>query len=376
MKTKNNPTSIRKKLQKALLFVFLFTLIPTLILSEIGMVVMGRRSEEQLIDQAVNSASVFTDGKAETVSEEMNGIINCIEQAAGYTEYLYANSSLFVPRKMKTPDDFSSDVTGNQLHWLPVEKGEEKDPSITGEADMLSSLEPCFETLMKKCPTVVSLYVATLSHVNIGDDENVLVKQNLGAYNPETADADWYKKALQTGKTFISDTYNDTFNRGLMVTISVPFSVNGAIHGVIGADINIENIRSDILDFQTGVKDGYGLLFSNDGKWICADVNEKDAQSVTSADLLGGDAAVRSLTEKADGVIESRIRGEEVYISFDTVQATGWKLTVILPKEEIIAPAVRNFRMSWYVGATILVFGIFLFVFILNRVNRNSAKLS
>ena len=376
MEEKRKSASIRKKLQRALLLVFLITVLPTLILNEIGMAILRGRSEEQLIDQAVNSAEVFTAGQADTISETMNGIVQRIEQAAGYTEYLYANRDLFRARTLKTPDDFPPDVTGNQLHWLPFEKGEEKDPAIVGEANLLSSLEPCFETLMDHCPTIVSLYAATVSHVNIGYDKNVLDKQGFGAYNPDTADAGWYKNALQTGKTVISDTYNDTFGRGLMVTISVPFSANGAIHGVIGADINIENIRRDILDFQTGVKDGYGLLFSANGQWICSDVNEQDAQTVTSADLLGSETAVSSLTEKTQGVIESRINGEEVYISFDTVEATGWKLAVILPREEIIAPAVENARLSWYVAAVILAFDIVLFVFILRRVNRYSADLS
>ncbi len=376
MKAKRNPTSIRKKLQRALLLVFLLTMIPTLILSEIGMGILSNRSEEQLIDQAVNSAAVFTAGQADTISAQISGIVQRIEQAASYTEYLYANPGLFTARKLKTPDDFSPDVTGNQLHWLPFEKGEEKDAAIVNEANLLSSLEPCFRTLMDHCPTVVSLYAATLSHVNIGYDKNVLDKQGIGAYNPDTANAGWYKNALASGKTVISDTYTDTFGRGLMVTISVPYSVAGALHGVIGADINIENIRNDILDFQTGVKDGYGMLFSADGQWICADVSEADAKAVTSADLLGGETAVGSLTEKPEGMIESRIKNEEVYISFDTVEATGWKLAVILPREEIIAPAVRNARLSWYVAAAILVFGGVLFLFILRRVNRYSAKLS
>ena len=376
MEEKRKTGSIRKKLQRALLLVFVFTALPNLILSEIGMAIMRSRSEEQLIDQAVNSAEVFTAGQAGTISETMNGIVQRIEQAAGYTEYLYSNRDLFRVRTLKTPDDFPPDVTGNQLHWLPFEKGEEKDPTIVAEANLLSSLEPCFETLMDHCPTIVSLYAATVSHVNIGYDKNVLDKQGFGAYNPDTADAGWYKNALKTGKTVISDTYNDTFGRGLMVTISVPYSVNGAIRGVIGADINIENIRSDILDFQTGVKDGYGLLFSANGQWICADVSEKDAQTVTSADLLGSEAAVSSLTEKEEGVIESKIDGKSVYISFDTVEATGWKLAVILPKEEIIAPAVKNARLSWYAAAMVLAFDVVLFVFILRRVNRNSARLS
>ncbi len=376
MNATNKPTSIRKKLQKALLLVFLVTMIPTLILSEIGMVVLRNRSEEQLIDQAVNSATVFTAGQAETISAEMNGIVQRIEQAASYTEYLYQNPGLFTARTLKTPDDFSSDVTGNQLHWLPFIKGEEKDAAIVAEANLLSSLEPCFETLMAHCPTVVSLYAATVSHVNIGYDQNVLDKQGFGAYDPDAAGANWYKNALSTKQTVISDTYTDTFGRGLMVTISVPYSVNGAIHGVIGADINIENIRRDILDFETGVKDGYGMLFSADGQWICADVKESDAQKVTSADLLGGDEALSSLTAKDQGMFESKINGGEVFVSFDTVQTTGWKLAVIQPKEEIIAPAVKNARLNWYVAATILLFGVILFVIILRSVNRYSAKLS
>lgn len=111
-------------------------------------------------------------------------------------------------------------------------------------------LEPEFESLLDTCPMIVSIYVATNTNVNIGYDKNVLSKQGIGAYNPETSQAKWYTETISTGKTYISDVYSDTFGRGSMITITAPYSVDGKLRGVIGADIIIENINKFVLDID------------------------------------------------------------------------------------------------------------------------------
>lgn len=366
MKKKNK--SIKKKLLTAFLVVLIIPMILVLTFTEASVVFLRNKSEQLLVDQALDSAEVFVDGQGDKINEQLSGIVSKIEQSAEYAQYIYENSDRFTSQHIKTPDELGANITYNQIHWLPFYKSETNDVKISSEADMLSALEPEFKSLFASCPTVVSLYVATNTHVNIGYDKNVSAKIGIGEYNPETAKADWYINPMANGKQFISDTYVDTFNRGLMVTISVPYSVDGKIRGVIGADINIENINRDILDIKAnGVSSA--MLFSSDGAPISATgLTEKS----TAASLLGSNAdeVLKSIKTDANGITRSVINGKDAYIIHSTVKTTGWRLAVILSVDEVIAPAQQSNSTILIINILLIAINAIIIVVMLIAVNR------
>ncbi len=370
---KKKRMSIRKKILSAFIIVLALTLIISFAFTQISVFILKGKNESQLINQAIDSAKIYTEGQADTIAEQLSGIISKINQSAQFAEYIYKNPNSFGNRKILTPDDFDESVTGNQIHWLPFEKEDVNNPAVIAEADLLMGLEPEFKSLLDTCPMIVSIYVATNTHVNIGYDKNVLSKQGIGAYNPETADAKWYTETISTGKTYISDVYSDTFGRGNMITISTPYSVDGKIRGVIGADIIIENINKFVLDIDVENHSGYAMLFTQNGTPISAkDITEK----TTALDLLGTEDAVEKINTKFSGSIESVIDGKNTYVVFDTIKETGWKLAIVLSIDSILEPAMEANRLIIIIDVLITILNIILLACMLIAVNKLAHNLA
>ncbi len=370
---KKKRKGIRKKILSSFITVLALTIVISFAFTQISVFILKSKNENQLIEQAIDSAKIYTEGQADTIAEQLSGIISKINQSAQFAEYIYKNPKSFGDRKILTPDDFDESVTGNQIHWLPFEKEDLNNPDVIAEANLLMGLEPEFKSLLDTCPMIVSIYVATNTHVNIGYDKNVLSKQGIGAYNPETADAKWYTETIGTGKTYISDVYSDTFNRGSMITITTPYSVDGKLRGIIGADIIIENINKFVLDIDVENHSGYAMLFSENGTPISAKgITEK----TTAINLLGTEDAVKEIQTKENSSIESVIDGKDTYVVFDTIKETGWKLAIVLSIDSILEPAMEANRLIIIIDILITILNIILLAGMLIAVNKLAHNLT
>ena len=372
-KSENSKISIRKKILSSFLIVVIVTLIVSFIATQISVIILKNKNEKQLINQAVDSAETFTHGQATAINEQISGVISKITQSARYAEYIYQNPNSFNMKKIPTPDDFTKEVTDNEIHWLPFEKEDAKKPEVVREANLLAGLEPEFKGIMETCPMVVSLYVATKSHVNIGYDKSVLSKKGIGAYNPETAQAKWYAECLKSSDCYISDTYVDTFGRGIMITISVPYFEKGKIHGVIGADIIIENINKDILNIDMESTSGYAMLFSNSGTPISA---KGMTEKTTALDLLGTNQAVDNLKNNDSGMLRGIVNGKDSYILHDTIEETGWKLVLVLSVDSILSPVFESEHLIFLIDIVLIVINAVLLIVIALLVNKLSKSLT
>lgn len=328
--------SIKKKLVMAFLVVLLVPMFTALSLTEIGMFILRGRSEDLLVSQTLHSSQVFVDGQANAVEKQMSGLLDSVCQAADYATYVYENQERFVPQFNPLPEQCDLSSTEFQFHWLPFSKDLGREEKVIQEAQLLTALEPQFKSLRENSPMIVSLYVATSTGVNIGYDANVASKTGVGAYNPQENMAQWYRMGiLRPDEVYISDIYEDVFGRGTMVTIAKSFSVNGQVYGVVGADLNIEGIKEEILNINVG-NQAEMMLFTGSGGVICAQSGKEDFKQ-----LMGdnAEAALTGIVSSTSGITESVYNGDEVRLIHGTVATTGWRLVQRLSLEEIAAPA-------------------------------------
>lgn len=94
--------------------------------------------------------------------------------------------------------------------------------------------------------------------------------------------SDWYLKPLKTGKPFIAEpaTYSFDGKDIMTVTVSYPFSVNGKVIGVAGADLllgDVSNMISKIKVYDTG----FAFLATNAMTVISHNDKEKEGKKLT-----------------------------------------------------------------------------------------------
>lgn len=349
--------SIKKKLLMFFMVVLVVPMVLTFIFTESSVAYLKSKSETLLVNEALDSANSFTKEKAITINEQLDNIIENVKTMQNYTEFVYKNQDKFLRQSMKTPDEFKDDVKGKTIHFLPCNK-ESDTPELKFEAALLSNLEPLFESTTKNCPAITSIYVTTGTGLNIGYDENVVAKKGLGYYEPRL-NKSWYLEPMKNDALYISDTYSDSFNRGLMVTISMPYHVNGAVYGTMTADINIEEINKDILNISIG-NEGYAMLFADNGSLISAKgITETNKNA---EDFLGDNKTqvLASIAQQESAVNKSTFDGKEVYITHNKVENTGWKLAVVIPVSEIILPVQESNSIIFIIS--LLLIGVYLII--------------
>lgn len=335
----------------------------------------AQNSEVMLVDQALSSVERFVTEKADGIDNQIEGFVRSVRQLAAYTGYLYEHPQAFIPQKILSPRQMveaGMEMTGNTLHWMPEEMSMWDDPAVLAEASLMGNLEPMFQAVMSGTPEFSSLYIATESGVNIGYDDAAAAKASVDSF--DATGLEWYRSVRETGELFVSETYSDSFGRGLCVTVSTPITQNGAFVGVLGVDLLIENINKNVLNTEFGAGT-YAMLAAADGELISMQ-GLTDAQT-TLASVLGseGENAQKAMLENSEGHIQTAIDGDDVYVVYAPVETIGWKLAVIMPVGNIVEPAVRSnaaitaiiedsvVDMSRYVrNVNLLLIALYLFI--------------
>lgn len=344
--------SIRARLLKTFMLLLLALLVFSSAFTFAGMRFLrdaARESEEQLstlashsshemmISQALDAADSFVTEKALTISQTLESFVRASSEMASYTAYLYEYPERFKPHPVPTPDELveAGAADGPILHYLPATKDVQGSESQAENA-LLGNLEGIFSVMYESIPEISSIYTAHESGANIGYDRNAALKTGIGAF--DCRNLTWYRSVKETGNLYVSKTYPDSFGRGLTVTLAQPIWVNGKLNGVLGVDLLIESINSEILNTQYGAG-GYAILLDGDGDVISAKGLSKEGDSSSSFLGTGSEAALSAMKTKESGYVESRIGQQDVYILYAPVPVTGWKLAVVMPVDEMLKPA-------------------------------------
>ena len=294
-------------------------------------------SREMLVEQALSAAGNFIDEKAMAINQTLDSFVGASREMADYVSFLYEHPDRFPALPVPTPDELVAQgkADGPTLHYLPATK-DVQGPEAKAENALLGNLEGVFSVMLSNIPEISSIYTAHESGANIGYDRYAANKAGLGAF--DCRNLSWYTAVKKTRSLYVSKAYPDSFNRGLTITLAQPILVNGEFNGVLGVDILIENINSEILKTQYGT-DGYAMLFDGDGGVISArDLGEGNGKS---EDLLGtgAQAALEAMKSNERGTVQSTIGQQDVYIIYAPVPVAGWKLAVVMPVSDIVKPA-------------------------------------
>lgn len=162
---------------------------------------------------------------------------------------------------------------------------------------------------------------------------------------------DWFINARETGNLTWSEPYVDLLGHGLMMTCSKPvYDPDRDWFWVIGADVTIETINRNIIGTQVG-NSGYAMLIdqhgnvitrpglsSGDMRWDESFVTENLLQS-SNQDLV---RVARDMTAGKEGVATVRFEGGDRFIAFAPVKNVNWSVGVVMPVDEVIAPALST----------------------------------
>ena len=295
-------------------------------------------SEQALIEQAKENLITEAAAKAELTDQRLKSIQEQVELLASYVGPVYDGTVAI--------DDSREGRDGD---WV-MQYGAVSGVSDAQLADEIARTEHAFYVLQPLCrqnqEKISSVYFASESGFMLSYDPNSTDEyQQLFDEGYDPRQRDWYINALAEDGTVFTETYLDVFGR-LLVTCASPVKTQaGKTVGVLGMDILIEDINSSIVNAEVG-EEGYAFLIDQNGIVISAPNLEVgpdgNYKQVKLGEQRGFSAVVEAMLAGESGFLEAQA-DEPLFVSYAPVPVSGWSLGMVLPREEVVAPAAAMY---------------------------------
>ncbi|MDN3613750.1 methyl-accepting chemotaxis protein [Vibrio gallaecicus] len=146
-------------------------------------------------------------------------------------------------------------------------------------------------------------------------------ERNRAGYDPRQRP--WYQEANAAGRQIITTAYTDAITQALLVTIAEPVRHNGNFVGVVGADVLIDQLVSDVISLDVGDNAYAMLIDATDGTFLA---HPDKSLSLKPVSQLSNDLSMASIEQSMrTGSIEMiHERGVNKLIYFTKVPNTNW----------------------------------------------------
>jgi PAS domain S-box-containing protein len=197
-------------------------------------------------------------------------------------------------------------------------------------------------------------------------------------------------------KVVWTDVYVDPAGKGWMTSAIAPVYEDDRLEAVVGSDITVSTIISDVLNMQLPWG-GYGMLLSRDGTIMAMPSPGEADWGVREATMHFYEGAIRQDTFKPEAFNLYKRKGAEAFakalgrhgsgfrhmrlaedkiVSWVTIPETGWKLLLVVPESLIYAPAqtlsARLSAIAWLMISGMVLFYLVFFGMLYRRARRMS----
>ena len=291
---------------------------------------LQNQAEEYLLrlakDQAAISNVIFKNVEAET------------DIIAEYASSLWSNPSFLKYRLSHSREEKPDDIYSSSVYILA--------PSITLDAvrkelNLLSNMDNIFIPIYANDPNLTGVYIGTASGI-------YQAYPWFSGFPPlyDARKRGWYKRAVETGEIVWTELYVSGTGE-LMVTCSRSvYGPEKELVAVVGTDVTLKAINELIINSQIGDL-GYAFLIDNNGKIIArpglSPQDKRWDESFETENLLTSDNPELSriaadMIAGNSGIVRSE--NDRKYIAYAPVTSPNWSLAIVMPVEEIIAPAL------------------------------------
>ena len=370
MEQKRQP--IRKKVQRMVLLISIASLLLTSAVGLSSMLRIKGDSEDALIRQMNQNLLNVVKDKAALADSELGKYADSIQDFAAYIHGLYRSPENYVQREVLPPDAANAGICTMQRYMADADVSVE---DTAQERALLGNLEQLWAPVFTGSGDIITtIYVGTESGFLLSYDERSDLGVEPGSDESyfDYYQSSWYTSARDAGGVVFTDTYPDSYGRGLMISCASPFyDESDRFAGVVCMDILIGDLTSHVIDVDLG-EGAYAFLVSGSGDIIASAVME------------GADAAFENILDASSAVYEASgpiMSGETgamlsggVYYAYTPVSSANWKFCVHIPESLVLAPVKameRNIVAAIIAFIVILALIILCVVLMVRRFSRN-----
>ena len=370
MEQKRQP--IRKKVQRMVLLISIASLLLTSAVGLSSMLRIKGDSEDALIRQMNQNLLNVVKDKAALADSELGKYADSIQDFAAYIHGLYRSPENYVQREVLPPDAANAGICTMQRYMADADVSVE---DTAQERALLGNLEQLWAPVFTGSGDIITtIYVGTESGFLLSYDERSDLGVEPGSDESyfDYYQSSWYTSARDAGGVVFTDTYPDSYGRGLMISCASPFyDENDRFAGVVCMDILIGDLTSHVIDVDLG-EGAYAFLVSGSGDIIASAVM-KDADAAFENILDASSAVYEASGPIMSGETGAMLSGG-VYYAYTPVSSANWKFCVHIPESLVLAPVKameRNIVAAIIAFIVILALIILCVVLMVRRFSRN-----
>jgi len=165
----------------------------------------------------------------------------------------------------------------------------------------------------------------------------------------------WYDLARSSSHTKITEPYEDSATKDILISVVANFTDNGKFMGAFGGDLSLKTV-SEALNTLTFNDAGYAFLLAKNGNIIShhdADNNGKNYSLLFSGEKM-------PLTEE---IQEISVDGNNLWVSFIALQnlrGMEWYIGVVVDADIVMASATEMGMQAIIVELISVLFGVLL----------------
>ncbi|MGE0077757.1 MAG: cache domain-containing protein [Bacteroidales bacterium] len=183
-----------------------------------------------------------------------------------------------------------------------------------------------------------------------------------------------YGHMKSVAKEIIAEPYISELQGGqMMTTLSSPFVENGKFIGLLGADLILTRFQQLVAEIKP-YPNSYAFLMSYEGTFIAHPDTAVFKRKITDKypDLVKNFDVLNKVQKgKTFNFISYNQKGEKVYYSFAPINIgytqTPWSIGIVVPINDIMAEANRNYN----IGIIIALIGLVVLIAITSYVTRS-----
>ncbi len=217
---------------------------------------------------------------------------------------------------------------------------------VKQELDISSEMDEILIPIHANDKNINSLYIGTASGITRGYPWMSGFSKK---FDPRKRD--WYIRAIKKKGVVWTEPYIHAGTKALIVTCAKPFyGIKKKLLGVVEADVTLKIMNEKIMSTEIGAL-GYAFLLDRLGKVIARPgLSAGDTrwdETYQKENLLESDnPAIRDAAEKMisgeAGICTCKFDDGDKYIAYAPLQTTGWILGIVMPVNEVIAPALAT----------------------------------
>jgi len=291
---------------------------------------LEKQAEANLLQLATDQAAI-----SNTLFKRVEDEVHVL---SSFASELYRNPQSFSSRRSYSQSEKPADIYAASVYLLA--------PGVYTEAtqkeiDLLSNMDTVFTPIRQNDANLTWTYIVTKSGV-------MRIYPWCTGIDPsfDFRERPYYINSMACCAISWTDLYVDVATGELMVTCYEPvYDINGNPIAAIGADVELTAMNERIINTQVG-QSGYAFVIDKKGNFIArpglshenARWNE-DFKTGNVFDNASLSNLGQNMTAGKTGVLRCNLEDDEKYIAYAPITSAGWSIGVVMPVEEIIAPA-------------------------------------